>query len=135
MGKTPASTRAGRKSKSKRPERKWCTCQERCDGGKEVAASTYRSHNPATKATTTRDGSKDDLVAVVGGKRKVGFDAGGLDTEGGLRETRRMRARRVAQDGEPILHLSLTATEDLADTLKLDDVRPRESKKVGHSTR
>ena len=129
MGKTPASTRAGRKSKSKRPERKWCTCQERCDGGKEVAASTYRSHNPVAKATTTRDGSKDDLVAVVGGKRKVGFDAGGL------RETRRMRARRVAQDGEPISQLSLTATEDLADTPKLDDVRPRKSKKVGQLAR
>ena len=46
-----------------------------------------------------------------------------------------MRARRVAQDGEPISQLSLTATEDLADTPKLDDVRPRKSKKVGQLAR
>ena len=135
MDRTPTSTRAGRKSKSKRPERKWCTCQKHCDGGKEVAASTYRSHNPAPKATTPRDGSKNGPVAVVGGKRKVRFDADGLDTEGRLRETRGTHARRVEQDGEPISHLSLTATEDLADTSKLDDFRPRKSKKVGQLAR
>jgi hypothetical protein len=97
MGKTPASTRAGRTSKSKHPERKWCTCQERCNGGKEVAASTYRSHNPAARAATVRDGFKDGPVVVVGGKRKAESDADGLGSEGGLRETRRTRARRVAQ--------------------------------------
>ncbi|KAF9647725.1 hypothetical protein BDM02DRAFT_3187719 [Thelephora ganbajun] len=118
MGKTPASTRAGRKPKSKHPERKWCTCQERCDGGKEVATSTYRSHNPVM-----RDGFKGDPVSVVGGKRKARSDGDGLDVEDGFRETRSMRARRVAQS-------SVTVTEDWTGTLEVDDVdlSPREIK-------
>ena len=64
MDRTPTSTRAGRKSKSKRPERKWCTCQKHCDGGKEVAASTYRSHNPATKATLREMGPRMVLLLL-----------------------------------------------------------------------
>jgi len=118
MGKTPVSTRAGRKSKSKPPERKWCTCQERCNGGKDVAASTYRSHNP-----TTRDGYKDDPVATAGGKRKAGSDVDRLDSEGGVRETRRMRAMRIAQHGEPMLQPSLTITEEFSGGLELDGVK------------
>jgi len=131
MGKTPASTRAGRKSKPKPPDRKWCTCQERCDGGKDVAASTYRSHNPTTRPTATRDGCNDDPVAVVGGKRKAGSDVDRLGLDGGVRETRRMRARRIAQDGESMSQPSLTVTEGLTGGLELDDIRPQGSKTVG----
>ena len=88
---TAASTRASRKPKFKTSERKWCTCQERCKGGKEVAASTYRTHNP-----TGRDGA----VGSVGNKRKVApDDQDGVHLESGVRETRRMRARRVAEGG------------------------------------
>ena len=123
MGKTPASTRAGRKAKSKNPERKWCTCQERCNGGREVAASTYRSHNP----TTTRASA----VRGVGGKRKAGYDADGVESEGGLRETRRMRAMRVAvRNGEVMAPLSVTATEDRTGTPELDGAQPQETKMV-----
>jgi len=129
MGKTPASTRAVRKPKSKNLERKWCTCQERCNGGKEVAASTYRSHNStAARATTARGGFED---GTVGGKRKAVDDVDGLGSEGGHRETRRMRARRLAQNGELTSQLSLTVTEDRTGTLELDDVQPRETKTVG----
>ena len=88
---TSASTRASRKPKSKTLERKWCTCQERCKGGKEVAASTYRTHNP-----TGRDGA----IGSVGNKRKAApDDQDGVHLESGVRETRRMRARRVAEGG------------------------------------
>jgi len=131
MGKTPASTRAGRKPKSKNPERKWCTCQEHCGGGKEVAASTYRSHNPTTmRATTVRDGFAEDASSVVGvgGKRKAGSDMNTLDLEGGIRETRRMRARRIAQGGEA---MPLRTTEDLADTPEPGHLRSQETKAVG----
>jgi len=135
MGKTPASTRAGRKSKPKLPERKWCSCQERCGGGKDVAASTYRSHNPTARAAATRDGSKDDPVAVVGGKRKAGSDADRLGSEGGPRETRRMRAMRIAQGGESMSQPSLAVTEGLTGRLGLGDVRPQGSKTVGRMVR
>ena len=132
MGKTPTSGRAGRKSKSKHPERKWCTCQERCNGGKEVAASTYRSHNPtATKAPALRDRFGDGHTGGVGGKREAGCDGGGLGPEGGLRETRRTRARRVAQNARVMSQLSVTATEDRTGTLELDGVRPQETEIVG----
>ena len=123
MGKTPAPSRAGRKPRSKHQERKWCTCEERCNGGKEVATSTYRSHNPnTTKASAVRDVFKD---GSVGGKRKAMGDSDGLESEGGLRETRRMRAIRAAQNGE-MLRLSATATEDRNGTLGLDGSRPQE---------
>ena len=112
MGKIPAPGRAGRKPKSKRPERKWCTCQERCDGGKQVAASTYRNHNPtATRAAVVRDGSEDDPVKGVGGKRKVGYGVNGLGSEGGVRETRGMRARRAARNREMMAQMSVAAAE------------------------
>ena len=114
MGKTSASTRAGNKGKPKRPDRKWCTCQERCNGGKEVAASTYRSHNP-----TTRDGFS------VGDKRKavaVGGE-GESDSESRVRETRRMRARRLAQNGETAPRLSLTVAEDEIGKIEIGDSR------------
>lgn len=133
MGKTSASIRAGRKSKPKQPERRWCTCQERCDGGKDVAASTYRSHNPTTRPTTTRDGCMDDPVAVVGGKRKAESDVDRLVSGGGVRETRRMRARRIAQDEGSTSQPSLAVAEDLTSGLDLDDVRPQESKTVGRT--
>ena len=133
MGKTPtASSRAGRKSKSKQPERKWCTCQQRCNGGKEVAASTYRSHNPtATKAPALRDGFRDGPAGGGGGKREAGRDGDGLGSEGGLRETRRTRARCVAQNERVVSQLSATIAEDRTGTLGLDDFRPQEAEIVG----
>jgi len=82
-----------------------------------------------------RDRCKDDPVAVVGGKRKTGSSVDGFGLEGGLRETRGTRARRIAQGGESRPQLSLTATEDLTGRLELDDVRPRESKTVGQAVR
>jgi hypothetical protein len=120
MGKTPAPARASHKPKSKIPERKWCTCQERCDGGKEVAASTYRSHNQAAARSATARGSLVEDGGLVGGKRKVMNDEGGLDSGGGgVRETRRMRTRRVAE------------TESRLS--KMDQTRPQERKKVDGS--
>ena len=132
MGKAPAPSRAGRKSRSKHPERKWCTCQGRCNGGKEVAASTYRSHNPTTTRTSAvRDGLEDNTVGGIGGKRKAGYDPDGMESEGGPRETRGMRAKRVAaRNGEMMAPLSMTATEDRTGTPKWDDVQPQETKIV-----
>ena len=75
-----------------------------------------------------RGGFEDGLV---GGKRKAVDDVDGLGSEGGLRETRRMRARRVAQNVDLTSQLSLTVTEDRTGTLELDDVRPRETTIVG----
>ena len=131
MGKTPAPSRADRKSRSKHPERKWCTCQERCNGGKEVAASTYRSHNPTTTRTpAARDGLEDNTVGGVGGKRKARYDTDGLESEGGFRETRGMRARRVTRNGETMAPLSVAATEDRTGTPGRDDIQPQETKIV-----
>ena len=131
MGKTPAPSRAGRKSRSKLPERKWCTCQERCDGGKEVAASTYRSHNQTTtRALAVRGGFEDNPVGGVGGKRKAGYDADGLELEDGVRETRRMRARRAARNGEMVAPVSVTIGEDRTSTLGRDDVQIQEIEMV-----
>ena len=80
---------------------------------------------------TTRDGCKNDPVAVVGGKRKAGADVDGLGSEGGPRETRRMCAKRTTQGGELMLQLSLIFTG----RLKLDDIRHQESKTVGRTVR
>jgi len=129
MGKTPAPSRAGRKPRSmKNRERKWCTCQERCNGGKEVAASTYRSHNPtATRASAVLDGLGD---GSVGGKKKSVDDLAGVGSEGGgFRETRGMRARRIAQNGE-MSQLSATAAENQASTLEPDNFRSQETNTV-----
>ena len=113
MGKTPTSSRAGRKSKSKQSERKWCTCQERCNGGKEVATSTYKTHNlTAAKAPALRDEFRDGPAGGVGGKREAVCDGDGFESEGGLRETRRTRARYVAQSKQVMSRLSVTAAED-----------------------
>ena len=133
MGKTPtASSRAGRKSKSKQPERKWCTCQQRCNGGKEVAGSTYRTHNPtATKAPGLRDRFRDGPSGGVRGQREAGCDGDGLGLEDGLRETRRALARRVAQNERVVSQLSATIAEDRTGTLGLDDFRPQEAEIVG----
>jgi hypothetical protein len=131
MGKTPASSRAGRKSRSKHPERKWCTCKERCNGGKEVAASTYRSHNPTTTRTSAvQGGSEDNPTGGAGGKRKAGYDADGLESDCGTRETRRMRARRIARNGEVVAQLSATAIEDRTGTPGWDGIQPQETKSV-----
>ena len=100
MGKTAPLTRPGRRVKSKQPERKWCTCQERCGGGKEVAASTYRSHNPVV-----RDGPS------IGSKRKIVDEDCRLDAESDVRETRRMRARRIARSGETVSQVSVEVAE------------------------
>ena len=132
MGKTPASTRrAGRKSKPKNSERKWCTCQERCRGGKDVAASTYRSHNQTpVMPADARDGGR-----AVGGKRKAVDDEGGLDPEGrGIRETRRMRAKRIArnEETESSHGSSPMVVDGPIEILELADVqtRPQKTKKV-----
>lgn len=89
-----------------------------------------------------RDGSEGSPVAVVGDKRKAGSDIDELSSEGGVREMRRTRARRIAQD-EVIPRLSLTTATDrevmprLSLTAAggfigtLDHVRPQESKTVG----
>lgn len=126
MGKAPASTRARRRPKSKNPERKWCTCRERCGGGKEVAASTYRSHNQTTVKSTAARGSSIESGDLVGGKRKVGGDEGV-----GVRETRRMRARRVAQNEE----VSVMVVEKPIEMFDLGgaQTRPQKRKKVGSS--
>lgn len=66
-----------------------------------MAASTYRSHNQTTVWSATARGSFVESSGPVGGKRKAIDDGDGLDSEGGgVRETRRMRARRLAQNGE-----------------------------------
>jgi len=75
-----------------------------------------------------RGGFEDGLV---GGKRKAVDDVDGLGSEGGLRETRRMRARRLAQNGDLTSQPLLTVTEGRTGTLELDDVRPRETTIVG----
>ena len=66
-----------------------------------------------------RDGFGD---GSVGGKRKAVDDLDGVESEGGLRETRRMRARRIAQNGE-MVQSSVTVGEDRAGTLEFDDSR------------
>ena len=55
----------------------------------------------------------------------------GLESEGVLRETRRMRATRVAQNGE-MSQLSVTAAEDRAGSLEPGDFRPQETKVVSY---
>ena len=89
------------------------------------------------KASATRDGCEDGPVpgAVGGGKRKAGSDVDDLGSGGEPRETRRTRARRIAQDRELMPPPSLTANADLAATLELDDVRPQASKTVGRTVR
>ena len=58
-------------------------------------------------------------------------DADGAESESGFRETRRMRARRVAaRNGEMMAPSSVTATEDRTGTPGLDDVQPQETKMV-----
>ena len=122
MSKTRASTRAGRKPKSKNLDRKWCTCQERCEGGKEVAVSTYRSHNQTAMRSVTARGSSVERGSTVLGKRKATDEEGGLDLEGGgVRETRGMRARRVARDGQMGSQLSAVVVENPIGTLELND--------------
>ena len=85
--------------------------------------------------TAVRDGSKDGPVAVIGGKRKAGFDSDEPGSGIGFRETRRMRAIRVAQGGKLVPQLSLTVAGDLAGPLELDNVRPQESEIVGQVLR
>ena len=75
-----------------------------------------------------RDGYED---GGVGGKRKAGYDVDGLGSDGGLRETRRMRTRRLVQNGELISQLSSSVTGDGTGTLEQDNVRPQKSETVG----
>ena len=77
-----------------------------------------------------RDGSEDGPVEGVGGKRKVGYSVGGLGLEGGVRETRGMRARWASQNEEMTAQLSVAAAEDRAGTPEPDDVRPQETRIV-----
>lgn len=81
-----------------------------------------------------RDGSEDGPVEGVGGKRKVGYGVGGLGSEGGVRETRGMRARRAARNGEMTAQLSVAAAKDRAGTPEPDDVRPQETKIVSRAS-
>ena len=78
-----------------------------------------------------RDRFRDGPTGGVGGKREAGCDGDRLGSEGGFRETRRTRARRVAQNERVMSQLSMMATEDRTGTLELDGVRPQETETVG----
>ena len=87
------------------------------------------------KTIAVRDGREGGPVAVAGCKRKAGSDVDGLGSNGGLRETRGMRARRIAQDGGPTSQPPLTATGCPTRALELGDVRPQELEAVGYPIR